>query len=145
MQKFVAGVLLVGAEGTVLLQERDEYAPTFPDQWAFPAGVAEPGEAPLDAAHRELYEETGLRVADLELFWEGPMPASPMYGYLFHGRTSARQDDIVLGEGRAMEFVPSAQVLELDLAAYARPALTDFLASAAYQRHIAAMDGAVLS
>ena len=141
MQRFVAGVLLVGADGALLLQERDEHAPTFPEQWAFPAGVAEPGEAPLDVAHRELWEEAGLRVTSLEPFWEGPMPASPLYGFLFHGRTSARQQDVVLGEGRAMVFVPAARVLELDLAAYARPALTQFLASAAYQEHVAAIAG----
>jgi 8-oxo-dGTP pyrophosphatase MutT (NUDIX family) len=138
MRKFVAGVLLVDARGAVLLQERDEHASTFPDLWAFPAGVAEPGEQPLEVAHRELFEETGLRVDELELFWEGPMPASPMYGYLFHGRTRARQEDVVLGEGRSMVFVPADQVLDLDLAGYARPALTDFLASAAYRRHVAA-------
>ncbi|WP_144126394.1 NUDIX domain-containing protein [Catellatospora sichuanensis] len=136
MRKFVAGVLLVGPGGALLLQERDEHAPTFPNQWAFPAGVAEPGEQPLEVAHRELFEETGLRVAELTLFWEGPMPQSPLYGYLFHGRTTARQEDVVLGEGRAMVFVPPARIVDLDLAGYARPAVTDFLASADYQRHL---------
>lgn len=136
MRKFVAGVLLVDADGALLLQERDEHAPTFPNRWAFPAGVAEPGEQPLEVAHRELYEESGLRVADLDLFWEGPMPESPLYGYLFHGRTTARQADVVLGEGRSMVFVPPARILGLDLAGYARPALADFLTSAAYRGHL---------
>ncbi|GAA1398671.1 NUDIX domain-containing protein [Catellatospora coxensis] len=136
MRKFVAGVLLVDADGALLLQERDEHAPTFPNQWAFPAGVAEPGEQPLEVAHRELYEETGLRVGELALFWAGPMPESPLYGYLFHGRTTARQSDVVLGEGRAMLFVPPAEILALDLAGYARPALTAFLSSPDYRNHL---------
>ena len=35
--------------------------------WDFPKGLVEPGEAPLDAALREVTEETGLR--ELSLPW----------------------------------------------------------------------------
>lgn len=31
--------------------------------WAFPKGHPEPGETPLETAERELFEETGLKVA----------------------------------------------------------------------------------
>ena len=34
--------------------------------WDFPKGVREDGEAPLDAAHREVAEETGITEVDLE-------------------------------------------------------------------------------
>ncbi|MDD9857949.1 MAG: NUDIX hydrolase [Gammaproteobacteria bacterium] len=34
--------------------------------WEFPAGLAEPGEAPLEAARRELREETGCRASTWE-------------------------------------------------------------------------------
>jgi len=35
--------------------------------WDFPKGAAEPGETPLDAASREMAEETGIR--DFTLAW----------------------------------------------------------------------------
>lgn len=35
--------------------------------WEIPGGHAEPGESPIEAAHRELYEETGATDADISV------------------------------------------------------------------------------
>ncbi len=55
----VAVLALVERDGAVLLVRRANP----PDQglWGFPGGRVEPGEPYLDAALRELHEETGLR------------------------------------------------------------------------------------
>ena len=42
--------------GNVLLFERADH----PGSWQFPQGGIEPSETPLEAAYRELYEETGI-------------------------------------------------------------------------------------
>ena len=63
MTKRIAAAVLVDARGRLLLQERDELAPVNPDQWSLVGGAIEPGETDLEAAVRELAEETeGTRV-----------------------------------------------------------------------------------
>lgn len=51
--------------------------------------------------------------------------------YVFRGATDARQEDVVLGEGQAMVFVPRDQVLDRDLAVSAAKVLPLHLAETA--------------
>ncbi|GIH15633.1 NUDIX hydrolase [Rugosimonospora africana] len=117
----VAIVLLEDASGAILMQLRDEYAPTSPNRWSLPGGQVEPGETPEQAARRELLEETGLTAGQLHPLWSGARPSEPGFPHrvtihAFRGTTDARQEDVVLGEGKAMVFVPRDQVFDRDLA-----------------------------
>ena len=74
-------------------------------------------ETPEQAARRELLEETGLTVGDLHPAWSGQRPFEEGFPHtvtihVFRGTTDARQEDVVLGEGRAMVFVPRDEVLD---------------------------------
>lgn len=62
--QMVAGVVFIfDAAGRVLLQKRaDDHT------WCVPGGSMELGETPEEAARREAYEETGLRLGDMEFF-----------------------------------------------------------------------------
>lgn len=54
-------VIIVNEEGHILLQERHNHA------WGLPGGIMELGESCEETARREVLEETGLTIGELEL------------------------------------------------------------------------------
>ena len=69
-QSFRAGVVMVvrREDGRVLACERAD----APGSWQLPQGGVDPGEEPIDAAWRELSEETGLGASQIRLVSELP-------------------------------------------------------------------------
>ncbi|WP_053217926.1 NUDIX hydrolase [Virgibacillus senegalensis] len=65
----VAGVFVLDEHGRLLLHLRSDN-----ESWGLPGGYMEMGETVSDAARREVFEETGLRLGNLELFgiYSGP-------------------------------------------------------------------------
>lgn len=141
----LASVLLVDAEGRLLLQERDEHAFVAPEQWGLVGGHLEEGEDWEEALHRELEEETGLRVDDgvLEPWYDEIVQHSPKVSThladrwrIWVGRVDLTDEDITVGEGRQIVFVEPERILDgsLDLATASEHVLPLFLGSDAYRR-----------
>ena len=75
---------------------RDSY-----ENWGFPKGHLEPNEPPLDAARREVAEETGLR----DLAPRGELAVIDWY-FRFRGRTIHKYCHFFLFESAEGEPVP---------------------------------------
>jgi 8-oxo-dGTP pyrophosphatase MutT (NUDIX family) len=137
IERRVAVVLLVDPQGRILMQHRDANARTAANQWAFPGGSIEPGEEPIDAARRELFEETGLTADELTPYGVHLRTSVTNVDgrveiHAFYGHTDATQDDVVLGEGQAMIFLTPAEATARDLGPTALLLLPPFLASDEY-------------
>jgi 8-oxo-dGTP pyrophosphatase MutT (NUDIX family) len=133
-------VLIVDAEGRLLLQERDEHAPIDPDRWGLPGGHLEPGEEPESGAYRELEEETGVRLPPGTLEHFGTFPVfHPAYGSvdrvdLFVARVDLTDDEIDCREGRRIVFVEPDRARHLELTMTGVLAVPALLGSDAYRR-----------
>ena len=130
----IACTFLVDRDGALLLQLRDDKAPYFPNVWGLPGGTIEAGETPAEGAARELWEEARLRPdGPLRLFARQELPDQGRVKHYFYGTTSARQSDVVLGEGAAMLFVPAAEVLDRPFTPGSAEIIERFLASPEYR------------
>ncbi len=134
-----AGVILVDRRGWILLQERDEHPRIDPEKWGLAGGHVNPGEEFEPAAHRELEEETGLRVpaGGLRLFREFVVDHREAYGtwdvmQVFAAATDLTDADIECREGRQIVFVDPDVARGLDLSSAAADIVPAFLASDAY-------------
>ena len=59
----VVGAVIVDRQGHAYIHRRGPDRTLFPGCWDIPGGHVEPGETPLDALAREVYEETGWRLS----------------------------------------------------------------------------------
>ncbi len=128
-------VTLVDPRGRVLVQERDEHAPVWPDRWCFPGGGLEGAEQPVAGAARELAEETGVVVApedltDLGCFELVTGDRGTFRFHAFVARTTLGDGDVQCREGRRMVFVEPGRLRDLALVpstALVAPALATWI------------------
>ncbi len=71
----IAGALIKNGRQFLLIKRR-----AYPFGYALPAGHIEYGETPLETLHREILEETGLKVKKSTLLFEGEIHNKCRYG-----------------------------------------------------------------
>src|SRR6266446_5979503 len=93
-----AVMMAVDARRHILLV-RQYRLPARADLWELPAGRLDPGEKPLEAAKRELQEETGWRARK----WKKLVTFYPSPGYVGEKMTIFLATDLTEGEAQPME------------------------------------------
>lgn len=105
-----AGAIIISAVDPtkILLLFRGQYA-----DWSFPKGHMEPGEVALEAMHRELLEETGLRVEvlrELPVLEYANSKGLPVLVHLYLVR-SLNDDDLKMEhEGDILEWMNAKDI-----------------------------------
>ena len=101
----VVEILVQHVDGTFLLTKRDMNKDVYPGYWeASAGGSAVADEEPLDAAKRELYEETGLTALSMKLVSHTFREPSHSMFYSYLAIVDADKDSVVLQEGETVEY-----------------------------------------
>jgi putative (di)nucleoside polyphosphate hydrolase len=121
------GLIVLNDAGQVLAAERSDR----PGAWQTPQGGLQPWEEPIEAAGRELFEETGIRWSEVIVIAESPqwlgyeLPAEARSEKTGHGqvqkwflvRYRGADDTVDVGKGAAAEFrtwtwMPAQELVE---------------------------------
>ena len=100
-------IIITNDRNEVLLQLRDDNPQiAFANHWTLPGGVVNPGENHEEAACRELLEETGLRssLVHWKMYRRNSGNKFVIEQHVYFGKTEKKVNEMVLGEGQALEF-----------------------------------------
>jgi ADP-ribose pyrophosphatase YjhB (NUDIX family) len=119
-----AGAVVTDAHGRVLLLKH-RFRPGA--GWGMPGGFMEQGEQPGEALRRELREEVGLEVENLELFTTRAFKTAKQVEIVFCCRALGDPDRLSFEIQKAAWFLPDELPLELpkDQARLIKQALND--------------------
>jgi 8-oxo-dGTP diphosphatase len=110
-------IILVNNTGAVLLQLRDDKPSIpFPNMWAIPGGVLEPGESAKACIEREIQEEMSLVLPAHSIRFLGRVRRSYGIEHTFNAPLHIDPCEITLNEGQRVDWFSHPQVATMHLA-----------------------------
>lgn len=108
-------VIIYDDEGKILLQHRDNAAPTAPNKWSFFGGGMESGEIPVQTAIREIKEELEYDALSPRLVLVRDLQDHPDFSkeFVFVEKYSGAK--LTLREGDDMGFFAFNETFDLDM------------------------------
>lgn len=113
---YSAGVI-VECNGKYLMLDRRNPPPGF----ACPAGHIDEGEEPEVSARREVYEETGIKLGDIEfvceeeILWNYCKSATVHYWYLYKAKVSSENFILAEKEEKSLAWYTKDEIKKLNL------------------------------
>lgn len=104
-----AGAILRNSEGKILFQLRDENGRN-PNKWGIFGGGIEKGESPLEALQREIKEELGIEISDLNIAKKHRILDYHIYEVFLKNNPKKSQ----LKEGKDMKFMTKEEFTKLE-------------------------------
>lgn len=101
--RMAVGMWIVDQEGRIFLTRRSMEKKYAPGKWENPAGHVQAGETPIHAVIRELYEETGLSVAESQITLLGCSCNWPYLGRDYGVRMDVEPSQVRLQEGETCD------------------------------------------
>lgn len=77
------------------------------ESWEHPGGHVEPGETPMQAAKRELYEETGIKDCRIIPMWD--------YEYIWEGGKGRNNGRFFYAEVNSFGELPESEMAKIEL------------------------------
>lgn len=114
---FVSLIVLYDYERRYLLQHRTADAERLPDHWAFFGGGIKKNETPVEAVHRETFEELNYRLNDPMLVLDQPFMIDGIDGYMYVFIESLRggKSDLRLQEGQGWGWFHLSEIRPLKM------------------------------
>jgi len=104
-------IILVNSENKFLFYLRDNKPQIcYPGYWDLIGGEAEKGENALDCVKREIIEEIGITITDIEFIERVYEPEVNTELSIFSGKIDAKVEEIYLREGQRAEYFSLEQI-----------------------------------
>jgi len=118
IKRNIAECMIFNKKEEFLLQKKTiDYPSVAKGQWCFFGGEIENGEYPEKAIKRELKEELGIDIKDVELFEKRKYNLKEFHGdaYMFIAHFHGNMSEISLSEGAGFAFFEYSELKDLNI------------------------------